>query len=51
MAFVGATQSLELVWNLSDIANALMIMPNLVCLLLLSGEVAKEAKAFEREKE
>ena len=51
MAFVGATQSLELVWNLSDIANALMIMPNLVCRVLLSGEVAKEAKAFEREKE
>ena len=50
MAFVGATQSLELVWNLSDIANALMIIPNLICLIMLSGEVVRDAKAFEREK-
>lgn len=50
MAFVGATQSLELVWNLSDIANALMVVPNLICVLLLSNEVVKDAKEFERGK-
>ncbi len=55
VAFVGATVSLDIVWNLSDIANALMAIPNLVCLLLLSGEIAREMKAYQsiiqREKE
>ena len=35
-AFLGATQSLEVVWNLSDIFNALMAVPNLISLLFLS---------------
>lgn len=39
-AFLGATQSLEVVWNLSDIFNALMAVPNLISLLLLSGTAA-----------
>ena len=47
MAFVGATQSLELVWGMSDIANGLMVVPNLICVLLLSNEVVRDAKAFE----
>lgn len=47
MAFVGATQPLELVWNLSDIFNALMALPNLLCLLLLSGTVAREMNAYQ----
>lgn len=50
MAFLGATQSLELVWGMSDIANALMAVPNLICVLLLSGEVVRDAKKFERQK-
>ncbi len=50
MIFVGATQSLELVWSLSDVANGLMVVPNLICVLLLSGEVVRDAKAYEREK-
>lgn len=48
IAYIGATQTLELVWNLSDIANALMAVPNLLCLLVLSGETAKEMKAFQK---
>ena len=47
MAFVGATHSLQLVWGLSDIANGLMVVPNLICLLLLSEEVVKDTKEFE----
>lgn len=47
IAFVGATQTLDLVWNLSDIANALMAIPNLICMLLLSGEIAKDIKEFQ----
>ena len=46
-AFLGATQSLEVVWNLSDIFNALMALPNLICLLLLSGTAARELDAFQ----
>ena len=38
-----------LVWNFSDIANALMAIPNLICMLLLSGEVAKDVKEFQPE--
>ena len=46
-AYIGAVESLELVWNLSDIFNALMALPNLVCLLLLSGTAARELRAFQ----
>lgn len=45
--YVGATATLDLVWNLSDIANALMAIPNLICMLLLSGEIAKDMKDFQ----
>lgn len=47
ITFVGATTALDLVWNISDIANALMAIPNLICLLVLSGEIAEDMKAFE----
>ena len=40
-AFLGATQSLEVVWNLSDIFNALMAVPNLISLLLLLAGAAE----------
>lgn len=48
IVFFGATMQLELVWNLSDIANALMAIPNLICMLILSGEVARDMKAFQK---
>ena len=48
VAYVGATQTLDLVWNLSDIANALMAIPNLICLLILSGEIARDMKDFQK---
>ncbi|MCM1157794.1 MAG: sodium:alanine symporter family protein [Bacteroidales bacterium] len=48
VAYVGATQTLDLVWNLSDIANALMAIPNLICMLLLSGEIARDMKEFQK---
>ena len=48
-AFLGATQSLEVVWNLSDIFNALMAVPNLISLLFLSGTAARELEAFQPE--
>ncbi|MGN0155415.1 MAG: alanine/glycine:cation symporter family protein [Lachnospiraceae bacterium] len=48
VAYIGATQTLDLVWNLSDIANALMAIPNLICMLLLSGEIAKDMQEFQK---
>lgn len=48
VAYIGATQTLDLVWNLSDIANALMAIPNLICLLILSGEIAWDMKEFQK---
>ena len=49
VAYIGCTQTLSLVWNFSDIANALMAIPNLICLLLLSGEIASDIKKFQPE--
>ena len=48
-ALWGAVQSLELVWDLSDLFNALMALPNLLCLLLLSGPTARELRRFQPE--
>lgn len=47
IVYVGATTALDIVWNFSDIANALMAIPNLICLLALSGEIAKDMKDFQ----
>lgn len=48
IVFVGCTQTLKLVWGFSDIANALMAVPNLICLLLLSREIAEDTKEFQK---
>lgn len=48
IAFIGCTQSLKLVWNFSDIANALMAIPNLICMLLLSKEIAADVFEFQK---
>ena len=42
--FLGSVASMPLVWDLSDTMNALMAIPNLVSLLLLSGVVVNETK-------
>lgn len=42
IVFVGTVSSLEVVWNFSDICNAFMVIPNLICVLLLSEEACKE---------
>lgn len=44
--YVGATNALEAVWNFGDAANALMAIPNLICLLALSGVVVKETRHY-----
>lgn len=41
---VGSLLKVNLVWSLSDFFNALMVLPNAIALLALSGFVAKFAK-------
>ncbi|MGQ4538073.1 alanine/glycine:cation symporter family protein [Dermabacteraceae bacterium P7074] len=48
IVFVGATQSIKLVWNFADLMNGLMALPNLIGLLLLSGLIAKETAHYLR---
>ena len=44
--FAGSVMSLGLVWNLSEIANALMAVPNLIAVLLLSGILVRETRKY-----
>ncbi|MCQ2145217.1 MAG: sodium:alanine symporter family protein [Bacteroidales bacterium] len=44
--YLGAVVSLDLVWNLADIFNALMAIPNLIALILLSGVIVKETRKY-----
>ena len=45
-AFAGSVTAISLVWNLGDFCNALMALPNLVSLVLLSGVVVKETRHY-----
>ena len=47
-AFLGATTALQIVWDFSDFMNGLMIIPNLICLLVLSRDVAEECMDFQK---
>jgi AGCS family alanine or glycine:cation symporter len=44
--YIGSVFSLDLVWNLSDLANGLMAIPNLISLLALSGVLVSETKKY-----
>lgn len=44
--FAGAILNLSLVWNIADSMNALMAIPNLIALLLLSKVLVKETNRF-----
>lgn len=47
VSFIGATTTLKLVWSFSDIMNGLMAIPNLICLLAMSGVIAKDVFASQ----
>jgi len=47
LCYVGATQTLELVWNVADIFNALMAVPNLISMILLADVVRDEVLKFQ----
>ena len=44
--FFGSIINLDIIWNIADCMNALMTIPNLVALLLLSGVAAQETKKY-----
>lgn len=44
--FIGSVLNLSLVWGIADSMNALMAIPNLIALLLLSGVLIKETNRF-----
>ena len=47
--FCGSLLKVDLVWNLSDLFNALMVLPNIFALLFLGGKIAKFAKGDKVE--
>lgn len=44
--FLGSVMTLQLVWDLADAMNAMMAIPNLISLLLLSGVIAAETRKY-----
>ena len=44
--FIGPYLAVEAVWNLADIFNGLMAIPNVVAIILLSGVVSSETKDY-----
>jgi AGCS family alanine or glycine:cation symporter len=43
---IGATTSLDVVWDVADTFNGLMAIPNFIALFALSGTVAKLTKEY-----
>lgn len=51
MVFVGSFLEVNLIWNIAEILNALMAIPNLIALLALSGVISKDTNEyFKKEK-
>ncbi len=50
MHFIGAVLPLAVVWNFGDIFLAIVIVPNLIALIMLTPQVVEETKSyFERQ--
>ena len=49
VAIIGATVDLGLLWSIAETFNGLMAIPNLICLIVLSREVAKECFEYQRK--
>jgi AGCS family alanine or glycine:cation symporter len=46
VVFIGSVAALNVVWDIADALNALMAIPNLIAVLLLSSEIAKDTKYY-----
>lgn len=47
--YLGSVLSLQLVWNLSDLANACMAIPNLICLWMLRRVIVKQTEGNRKK--
>ena len=47
--FAGSVMTLNTVWNIADIMNGLMVVPNVIAVLLLSNVIAQETKKYDGE--
>jgi AGCS family alanine or glycine:cation symporter len=43
---VGTVASLDVVWNIADILNGLMVIPNVIAMICLSGVIVAETKKY-----
>ena len=48
--FLGSLLKIDLVWELVDFFNGIMVIPNLISLLLLSGTVAAVLRDYNAGK-
>lgn len=48
VVMIGAGTSVQIVWDIADIFNGLMAIPNLIGLLLLSNVIVKETDKFKK---
>ena len=46
--FIGSTQKVDLVWELADLFNGLMVIPNLIALLLLNKLVLETSDEYDK---
>lgn len=51
LAFLGSIGKVDLVWNFADIMNALMAVPNIIGVFLLSGVIVRLTKQFFEDPE
>lgn len=47
--YVGATSSLNVVWTIADILNAAMCIPNVIAILMLREEIARDTRYYLSE--
>ena len=48
ISYIGATMTLQIVWDFSDTMNGLMAIPNLICLLALNKVIAEECFDYQK---
>ena len=46
---MGSLVELNLVWNIADLLNGLMAIPNIIAVLLLSNVITEETKKYSGE--
>lgn len=49
-AFIGCISAFEIAWDISDILNALMVIPNAIIMIMLVGPLVKDMEEFEEIK-